>query len=461
MQWEKLLSKKRLNISGDEAYQDPNRSPWLVDLDRITFSLPFRRLQGKTQVHPLDQSAQVRTRLTHSFEVASVGRSLGYRIGQHIVPLYKLDKLGISAHDFSDIVQVACLAHDIGNPPFGHAGEDAIGYYFRKNSQWLFNKDTSLEIIDNLQNFEGNAQGFRILNNLTSWREQGGLRLTFSTLATFCKYPRMAILNKKYKTGHWAGDKKCGIYESEKDVWQAIIDEVGLLKRSDDIHLWARHPFAFLVEAADDICYTVADLEDAVNVGVISFKEAEKKLIPLAKDFDKSHKTSEFLYTNEPQKESWYKNMNISEKLDFLRGKAIGNLIAATSDIFLKYEADILSGKFNHELLNETSLGKNIKSTKDYAQKYIFSSQSKLEVEVAAHDILGGLLDAFCKAFVDVAENKSLAAPKSYHLLKILDHSLVGTEKRHYAFLHICDFISAMTDQHAINLYRKINGISI
>ncbi len=458
MQWEKLLSKKRLNISGDEIKEDPNRSPWLVDLDRITFSPAFRRLQGKTQVHPLDQTAQVRTRLTHSFEVASVGRSLGYRIGQYIVPQYGLDKLGFSAHDFSNIVQVACLAHDIGNPPFGHAGEDAMGYFFRQNSAWLFDKNTPLETINDLQNFEGNAQGFRILNNLTSWHGQGGLRLTFSTLATFCKYPRMAIMDKKYKKGRWIGDKKCGIYESEKAIWHAITEETGLIKRGDNINLWARHPFAFLVEAADDICYTVADLEDAVNVGIISFHEAEKKLLPLIK---KTTDSDQLSYKSDPHKEGWYKNMNISEKLDYLRGKAIGNLIYHVVDIFIRHEADILSAKFNHELLSETALGKNVKAAKDYAQKHIFSSVSKLEVEVAAHDILGGLLDAFCKAFVDVAENKTKAAPKSYHLLKILNPSLTGLENRADAFLHICDFISGMTDQHAINLYRKINGISI
>ncbi len=457
MQWEKLLSQKRLNVSGDDAKPDPNRSPWLVDLDRITFSLPFRHLQGKTQVHPLDQTAQVRTRLTHSFEVASVGRSLGYRIGLTIVPRYGLDKRGISAHDFADIVQVACLAHDIGNPPFGHAGEDAMGYYFRQNKDWLFDKSTPWEVIDNLQNFEGNAQGFRILNKLTSWREQGGLRLTFSTLATFCKYPRMAINNKSYKKGSWIGDGKCGIYHSEKDIWQAVSNETGLLKRYDDIDLWARHPFAFLVEAADDICYTVADLEDAVNVGIISFKEAEKQLLPFLKSADEhSFKGKKY-----PQKESWYKNMNTLEKLDFLRGKAIGNLIDGAAEVFIKYEADILSGQFNHELLGETVFGKYVKSAKNYAQKYVFSSQGKLEVEVAAHDILNGLLNNFCSAYMDVLNNKSKASPKSLHLLKILNLQPAMHRERHQAFLHICDFVSAMTDHHAINLYRKINGISM
>lgn len=459
MKWQKLLSKKRFNASGDTSDKDATRSPWLVDLDRVTFSSAFRRLQGKTQVHPLDQHAQVRTRLTHSFEVASVGRSLGYRIGQYIVPKYKLKKNGISADDFGYIVQVACLAHDIGNPPFGHAGEDAIGYFFRANADWIFDDNVSPEIRNNLENFEGNAQGFRILNNSTSWREQGGLRLTYSTLGTFCKYPRQAILDKKYKIGTWMGDRKCGIYDSEKHIWNEVTDELGLVKRYNHIDLWARHPFAFLVEAADDICYSVIDLEDGVNVGAISFAEAEKLLVPIARHPAKYGKTKRL---QNLQGEGWYKRMTIAEKLDFLRGKAIGNLIDEVVHIFTKNEAQILAGEFNNELLSETIFGKDVTAAKNYAYRNVFLSPQKLEVEIAASDILGGLLNAFCRAFVDIsANNKQNAAPKSAQLLKIIDHPLNGLENRETALLQICDFISGMTDQHAVNLYRKISGISI
>lgn len=463
MQWEKLLSQKRFDVSGDghKKKLDEGRSPWLIDLDRITFSPVFRRLQGKTQVHPLDKNAQVRTRLTHSLEVASVGRSLGYRIGQTIIPKYHLDKQNISEHDFGYILQAACLAHDIGNPPFGHAGEEAIGYYFHSHAKELFDNNVSKEIRDNLKNFEGNAQGFRILNNSTSWREQGGLRLTYSTLGTFCKYPRAAILDKKYKLGTWIGDSKCGIYESEMPIWEEVTQNLGLIKRQDNLNLWARHPFAFLLEAADDICYSIMDIEDGVNAGSISFMEGEKLLMPLVRPASEREKGN--AYFKELKGQSWYKRMNITEKIDFLRGKAVGNLINEVVNIFNQYEEDILNGSFNHELLSETIYGKDIQIAKKYAHQHIFSSPFKLEVEIAASDVLDGLLDAFCQGFIDISKHGrgKKSSYKSSHLLKILEHPLNGTETKEAAFLQICDFIAGMTDQHAVNLYRKIKGISI
>lgn len=457
MQWDKLLSDKRYNV--DKTSSNVGiRSPWLVDLDRIAFTSAFRRLQGKTQVHPLDQTAQVRTRLTHSLEVASVGRSIGYSIGQHIVPREELDKNHhISEHDFGYIVQAACLAHDIGNPPFGHAGEAAIGLFFEENSDWIFGDHVAPELVDNLKNFEGNAQGFRILNRLSSWRHNGGLRLTYSTLGAFCKYPRAAILGD-IDVSKFIGSKKCGIYHSEKALWLDIVDELGLIRKQEGIDLWARHPFAFLVEAADDICYSIADLEDAVMLDVISLEAVEDLLAPIVRD---PRKYGDQCQGKHLRKQEWYHSMNRLERLDFIRGKAIGNLIAAVSEAFLENEEQILQGNFDQEILSQTIFGDNIKACKRYAHEYVFSKPKKLELETASFDILGGLLEAFCKAVVDLDDHGyDHISPRTRHILRIVEPAIEDCS-RGDALLHICDFIAGMTDQHAVNLYRKIRGISI
>ncbi len=457
MQWDKLLSDKRYNVE-QTAPQLGIRSPWLVDLDRIAFTSAFRRLQGKTQVHPLDQTAQVRTRLTHSLEVASVGRSIGYSIGLHIVPKEELNtQHHITEHDFGYIVQAACLAHDIGNPPFGHAGEAAIGLFFEENAHWIFNDNTPLELVDNLKNFEGNAQGFRILNRLSSWRNNGGLRLTYSTLGAFCKYPRAAILDET-DISQFVGSKKCGIYHSEKELWLGVVKELGLIRQKEGIDLWARHPFAFLVEAADDICYSIADIEDAVMLDIIPLSVAEDLLAPIVRD---PRKYGDRCQGEHLRAESWYHRMNFLERLDFIRGKAIGNLIAAVSEAFLANEEQILKGSFNQEILSQTIFGENIKACKNYAYEHVFSKPKKLELETASFDILGGLLEAFCKAVVDLDNNgHDRISPRTRHILRIVEPAMEFTT-RGDALLHICDFIAGMTDQHAVNLYRKIRGISI
>ncbi len=456
MQWNKLLSHKRYSVDA-ELPTAGGRSPWLVDLDRIAFTSAFRRLQGKTQVHPLDQTAQVRTRLTHSLEVASVGRSIGYALGLEIVPKENLHEQQISAHDFGYIVQAACLAHDIGNPPFGHAGEAAIGLFFEENSHWVFNEHMPAELQDNLKNFEGNAQGFRILNRLSSWRNNGGLRLTYSTLGSFCKYPRAAIL-QDVDVSSFIGSKKCGIYHSEKDLWLDIAKELGLLQQVDGVDLWMRHPFAFLVEAADDICYSIADIEDAVMLDIIPLEAAEDLLAPIVRHPEKYGDKREGHHL---RAEHWYQSMSQLERLDFIRGKAIGNLINATTVAFLQHEQAILQGTFNKEILSETPFGESVKACKKYAYEYVFSKPKKLELETASFDILGGLLDAFCKAVVDLDEHGEKGiSPRTQHMLRIIEPKF-QFHNRGDALLHICDFIASMTDQHAVNLYRKIRGISI
>ena len=270
MDWEALLGKQRLN--DPDAESQSGRSPFQQDLDRIVFSAAFRRLARKTQVHPLSDNDHVHTRLTHSIEVASVGRSLGTIVGSEIAG--SLNKPEITADTFGDIVQAACLAHDIGNPPFGHSGEDTIGRWFNSsvNSPAIFGSDMKDIEKNDLRYFEGNAQGFRILTQLENNRWSGGLRLTYAVLGTFTKYPRSSVVHP-IPNDSYIGGKKIGFFESERGYFEKIASGLGLIQRNEQLYYWCRHPLAFLVEAADDICYAIIDIEDGFALGYLTFEE--------------------------------------------------------------------------------------------------------------------------------------------------------------------------------------------
>ena len=277
MDWKVLLREHRLCRPGAES--QPGRSPFQQDLDRVVFSAAFRRLAHKTQVHPLSANDHVHTRLTHSIEVASVGRSLGTIVGMPIA-----DKLGdpqITSATFGYIVQAACLAHDIGNPPFGHSGEDTIGSWFNSEGQSskIFGSDMKDVEKNDLKYFEGNAQGFRILTQLENYRWSGGLQLTFAVLGTFAKYPRSSLIHP-IPNDSYIGGRKIGFFESERIYFEQIASELGLMERSSQLRYWCRHPLAFLVEAADDICYALIDIEDGFTLGYLTFTEAKELLEP-------------------------------------------------------------------------------------------------------------------------------------------------------------------------------------
>ncbi len=438
MIWESLLSNQRY---GEKAREhQPGRSAFEQDFDRIVFSYPFRRLQDKTQVHPLPEHDFVHTRLTHSLEVSSVGRSLGKRVGEEVIKSNSKLNDHFSAHDFGAIVAAASLAHDIGNPPFGHSGEDAISEFFKYGKGTHFkNKVTAIEWAD-LTTFEGNAQGFRILN-------KSGIKLTYAALAAFSKYPRQSIIDKRDKGRR--SQKKYGFFQSEKIIFENIASETGLKKLGDST--WTRHPLAFLVEAADDICYHLIDLEDGCRLGLVSYDQTVELFQNILKDkFDR---------------EKLEKIDTINERIGVLRAMAVGQLVNECSSHFLKNEDAIISGDYDVSLTDDIPSADVLSQVIKISIDKIYRSKNVIETEAAGFEVLPGLLEVFTEAAVQLFEKKS-TTKKTEALKRLLPQDiLLSIENEHqtlYEVLLSCvDFVSGLTDRHAISIYRKIKGISL
>ncbi len=445
MNWEKLLCKDRLGVT--KKVETLGRSEFQRDFDRIIFSSAFRRLQDKTQVFPLAQNDYVRTRLTHSLEVASVGRSLGTKIGDFIIEKYGLDKLikEISADDFGNIVASSCLAHDIGNPAFGHFGEEAIRSFFleNENGKEILKKVTEQEKLD-LENFEGNAQGFRIITKLQNPCTFGGLQLTFASLAAFIKYP----CTSKYintKTEKQIASKKNGVLIDDLDIFKQIAKKTGLKQLSNN--RWARHPLVFLTEAADDICYAIIDIEDAYQVRQISFEKAINLLKPLAGNF------SEVNYE---------KIKSNSDKISYLRAKAIGNLVSQAVEVFKDKESCILKGELDNCLADLIPLAKDLKKLTNYASEKIYNCGIVVTTEIAGYRILVELMDVFCAAVRDISDNKKPKAISKMTINLIPDRFFDENEKNEYKrILGVIDFVSGMTDSYAVKIYQELTGIKL
>src|SRR5215469_2067346 len=335
MEWRKLLSHNRL-CSPDEV-PEQGRSPFQQDIDRITFSAAFRRLAHKTQVHPLSSNDHVHTRLTHSIEVASVGRSLGTGVGAEIAK--ELDEPLITQDTLGYVVQAACLAHDIGNPPFGHFGEHAIQSWFKEHIEPGTPLAVKLEDArkEDLTLFDGNAQGFRIITQLENSKWAGGLQLTHAVLGTFTKYPTASNIMTNTKDSY-IGAKKPGFFKTEERYFQEVADCLGLERRDCDASYWCRHPLAFLVEAADDICYRIIDIEDGYELGYLTFTET--------KDFLGSIACHDPKLTKLPVQDS--------DQIGKLRGVAVGVLIEECVRVFVDNQKDILAGSFDTALLDKT-----------------------------------------------------------------------------------------------------------
>src|SRR5690606_13738142 len=309
MQWSRLLSAQRLGHKGAEPVT-PARNPFQKDWDRVVFCSAFRRLQDKTQVHSLPESDYVRNRLTHSLEVSSVGRSLGAQVGQSVMERHGRDLTGLSAAEFGHIVAAACIGHDIGNPPFGHFGEATIQHFFRSGPGAALVAGLSERERRDFLHFEGNAQGFRVMTRLQNWRDAGGLRLTCATLATFMKYPFRSLQAEP-------AQGKIGHFTAEAELFEEMARNVGLLRLGEG--RYARHPLTYLVEAADDICYSVVDIEDGFKLGRITFREAETQLHSLLRRMPPRYR--------EIEDETW--------KIAYLRAKVIGDLIDMAVEVFL------------------------------------------------------------------------------------------------------------------------------
>ena len=441
MEWEKLLSLKR---HGDEfkrkrIEQDETRLGFEVDYDRIIFSSEFRSLQDKTQVVPFSQGDFVHTRLTHSLETSVVGRSLGRKVGVEILKKYPhlKNKLGYQSNDFGAIVASASLAHDIGNPPFGHSGEKSIGQYFISGPGKKFKDILNEKEFQDLCDFEGNANGFKILTQSRAGRE-GGLRLSYATLGTFVKYPKESL---PVKPSSNISDKKYGFFQNEKNTYVDIANELGLVK---DDGGYNRHPLTFLVEAADDICYTIIDFEDGINLGLVQEDYALEYLINLVRD---SINTEKYNALN-----------NTIDRVSYLRALSINTLINEAVQIFIENEDDILSGNFHVSLLKKSKFKPQISDIIKISVEKIYESKEVIEKEVAGYNIINKLLDTFLSSVNRYYEGNQTSYDDL--ILKLLPSTTnLNHDNLYSRLLEICHYVASLSDRKALNVYNKITGV--
>ena len=444
MTWEQLLSLKRQGDTSKRLRieQDDTRLGFEVDYDRIIFSSAFRSLQDKTQVIPLSKTDFVHTRLTHSLEVSVVGRSIGRLVGKKIIEKYPhLQEVhGYHMNDFGAIVAAAALAHDIGNPPFGHSGEKAIGEYFSIGKGQQYKDQLTPKQWQDLIDFEGNANGFSVLTSSRPGIE-GSLRLSYATLGAFTKYPKESLPKKPTKN---IADKKYGFFQSDKEFFKEVADELGMIsnKTGDDIG-YERHPLAFLVEAADDICYTIIDFEDGINLGLVSEDFALEYLIKLVKDTIDTAK---------------YQTLTTKEdRISYLRALAIGNLINDAVKVFIENEEAILLGKFHFALTDKSKYKAQMDDIIKLSIKNIYQSREVIEKELSGYQIINNLLDKFITAYNNNHDGKATNYDKL--LLKILpEKHHLEKETLYERLLHICHFISMLTDGKAVQLNKIVTA---
>lgn len=441
--WSQLISPVRLGF--ERRIQDEPeeiRTAFQRDYDRIIFSSPFRRLQNKTQVFPLPGSIFVHNRLTHSLEVASVGRSLGNLVALELAKR----SAGPDATAFSEIgtiISTACLAHDMGNPPFGHSGEDAISNFFKKGYGKSLLDQLPKEQQSDFTSFDGNANAFRLLTHTFNGRREGGFGLTYSTLASVVKYPFESAL---------AGDKqKFGFFQTEKLLFQKIATRLRLKQHADAPLHFARHPFVYLVEAADDICYQIMDVEDAHKLNILSSAEAESLLMAF---FDPGIDQATLSVIHENMKIVLDRN----ERVGYLRALVIGKLVRECARIFCERMQPILLGEKSPSLVKalEGSSKSAMEEIKRISVSRIYKDPSVVQIEIAGYKILGTLLEEFTPAILNpddpFAEKLRSIVPQQYHL---------QSENLYDRLQTAVDFVSGMTDLYALDLYRKITGISL
>lgn len=439
MNWKQLLSAKRF---GMEKYHDDkhhDRTDFQRDYDRLIFSSPFRRLQNKTQVFPLPGSIFVHNRLTHSIEVSSVGRSLGVIVGRELRKKYPA--LDAALEEIGSIVAAGCLAHDLGNPPFGHSGETAITSYFSEgNGKYLEDKiNAEGGRWEDFTNFEGNANSIRLLIHQFNGRRPGGFVMTYSMLASIVKYPYSSIAAN--------GKGKFGFFQAEEQDFKKIADELGMHCIQDSPLKYTRHPLVYLVEAADDICYKIMDIEDAHKLGLLSTEQT----IDLFMNF----------FTEE-RRAKMYKTMqvvsDINEQIAYLRSSVIGLLVDECARVFIENEESILNSSFSGALIKHISSlpDKAYKEATTVSYKKIYKTKDVVDIELAGHRIIGFLLDTLIAAI----ENPH-AKYSELILSRIPEQYETNASLLYERILSILDFVSGMTDVYALDLYRKITGMSL
>ena len=437
MNWNQLLSTKRFGMETYHEKRSDDRSEFQRDYDRLIFSAPFRRLQNKTQVFPLPGSVFVHNRLTHSLEVACVGRSLGVNVAHQLQK--KHEKLSFFIDEIGAIVSAACLAHDMGNPPFGHSGEKAIATYFSEGAGLSLRSEMSDEEWKDCICFEGNANAFRLLTHQFSGRRAGGFVLTYSTLASVVKYPYASIFLDEKK-------QKFGFFDSEKNSFSKIAKELGV-PFNEDTNRYARYPLVFLVEAADDICYQIMDIEDAHKLKLLSTEET---------------KTLFLSFFDDDRRKRIFETMTIvtdeNEQIAYLRSAVIGKLINECADVFVQNEEAILTGKFDTPLIKKIpkQTAEAYRNCSNVAVAKIYRSSDVLDVELAGYKIILTLLEHFVSAVLqpDKAYSKQL-------LMRVPEQYETNSKSVYGKTQAILDYISGMTDVYALDLYRKITGMNI
>lgn len=437
MHWQQLLDPSRLHGTPTSGRDEIGRSPFHKDHDRIVFSGSFRRLGRKTQVHPLTDNDHIHTRLTHSLEVGCVGRSLGMIVGELLrerLPGW------ITPADLGVIIQTACLGHDIGNPPFGHAGEYAIRDWFKRaeaDGSGLLEGLTEHERAD-LLTYEGNAQGFRIVTQIEYNQFRGGMRLTAATLGTLLKYP--------WTVEHGGSAGKFGCYQSERPLLEDVTRSLGLLTRGEG--RWCRHPLAWLVEAADDICYALLDLEDGLEMGILRFDEVADVLLQIA--------------GGAPPDYSRMANEGVSQRrrIAALRGAAMERAVNDVGAVFVDHETALLNGNLTCDLLDlcHPDLGWGVAAAKQLARERIFQNERKAKLEIGAYTTLGILLEAF----IGAAHELHFTGQSSFKHQRVL--ALIGENTPrpswplYASYRRMLDFIGGMTDHYAVDLAQEMGG---
>jgi len=437
--------------TGNHAQTVVSRTDFQRDFDRIIFSSAFRRLQNKTQVFPLPGSVFVHNRLTHSLEVSSVGRSLGSLAGEFIVDNFEKDlsenSKNFYLYNLQNVIASACLCHDVGNPAFGHSGEDAIASFFEKNETELKPKFTEKEWAD-LVNFEGNANAIRVLTHQQKGKDEGGTQLTFTTLASIAKYPCEAIAKKK----GFINRKKFGFFQNEKSTFLEIAKATNMIAESEEPTIFKRHPFVWLVEAADDICYNIIDMEDAHRLGIISTSDCEDLFYEVIKDA----KTDDLERVQNKLKII----SNANEKISYLRAKVINALINKTLEIYKKNFNNILEGNLNQGIIDVfKSESQALQEVERFSIAKIYGHRSVVEIENAGYNVMYELLNHFIPPIIKEKSERKGFEKKALQLLPSQFQYEDGTT--YQKVLGVLDFVSGMTDNFATDLYRKIKGIDI
>ncbi len=447
----RLLNSNRID-DGREGYDfQVGRTAFQRDFDRIVFSSAFRRLQDKTQVFPVPASDFVHSRLTHSIEVSSVGRTLGNMIGDFILEKEPaLQSSGFSPNLFGDIVAAASLAHDVGNPPFGHSGEDAISEYFLSNKSFFDSFQLTKTQWNDFVRYEGNAHGFRLLTNHHPDELRGGLRLTYAVLATFAKYPRESFIpseNLQLHPTKRTSAKKFNFFQTERDYFSDVAQQTGLLgltvENSDSL-AWCRHPLAFLVEAADNICYRLIDLEDGYKLGFMDFNRIETLLMPFMEQAaDYSQAMVKYRKIND-----------LGEKIGYLRAKAISVLINEVVDVFIANYEDIMIGKFDSELTDLIPSHQLLEVVIKKANIELYNQKPVVEIEISGFKIISGLLEIYMDAqyFPHKKLNKKLLEQLPSQFIAKPDDS------DYQKIMRVVDYIARMSDSYALNLFRRLSG---